>query len=247
MNLLRALAASFSYFSILPIPHADEPPCDDAIGFLPIVGVVIGGLSGFGAYGIWLLTQNGIAATITAWVLSIALSGAIHVDGFLDCCDGLFVMASPRRRLEIMRDPHHGTYAFVGMVMLSALWLYALAQIPPMMMPVVLAITGYLGRAGGLIVAQTFVREGREEKVTVSRVATVITGGVIAGIIGAFGRARPMDVLVAALLAVPVSLVFGLFASRRLGGVVNGDCYGATIVVTEVALLLTYPALVQLR
>ncbi|MGB6060740.1 MAG: hypothetical protein WBG27_03490 [Candidatus Aquilonibacter sp.] len=49
MNLLRALAASFSYFSILPIPHADEPPCDDAIGFLPIVGVVIGGLSGFGA------------------------------------------------------------------------------------------------------------------------------------------------------------------------------------------------------
>ena len=120
MKPLRDLAAAFSYFSILPVGHTDEPPDDGAIALLPIVGLVIGALSGLGAYGVWLLTHRGLAAAIVAWLLSIALSGAIHVDGFLDCCDGLFATASPQRRLEIMRDPHHGTYAIVGMAIAPA-------------------------------------------------------------------------------------------------------------------------------
>ena len=69
MNLLRDLAASFSYFSILPTPDSDEGYSEDAIAFLPIVGLVIGGLSGAGAYGIFLLTHAQLAAAITAWVL----------------------------------------------------------------------------------------------------------------------------------------------------------------------------------
>ena len=147
MRYLRAFAAAFSYFSILPIAHAAEPPDDDAIALLPLVGVVIGALAGFGAYGIALLTHSQLAAAIAAWVLSIALSGAIHIDGFLDCCDGLFAMAPPEKRLEIMRDPHHGTYALVGMAIVSAVWLYALVQIQPAMFPAVLAATGFLARS----------------------------------------------------------------------------------------------------
>ena len=43
-----------------------------------------------------------------------------------------------------------------------------------------------------------------------------------------------------------VPWLFGVFAKRRLGGMLNGDCYGAAIVVSEVGLLLVYPALVLL-
>ncbi len=206
MRFLRALAASFSYFSILPIRHADEPPSDAAIGWLPIVGLVVGALAGFGAYGIWLLTHSQLGAAITAWILSIALSGAIHVDGFLDCCDGLFAMVPPQRRLEIMRDPHHGTYAIVGMAMISVLWLYALAQIPPPLMPVLLAATGVVARAGALTQRAS--------------------------------AARPVYyVLSVGLGAIPAALI-GVFARKRLGGTLNGDCYGAMIVLSEIALLI---------
>jgi adenosylcobinamide-GDP ribazoletransferase len=184
LKILRELAAAFSYFSILPVPHTGEPPDDGAIALLPIVGLVIGALSGLGAYSVWLLTHRGLAGAIVAWLLSIALSGAIHVDGFLDCCDGLFATASPQRRLEIMRDPHHGTYAIVGMAMITVLWLYALVQIPPDMLPVTLALTGAFPRWGAVLLR------------------------------------------------------------RRLGDTLNGDCYGAAIVVSEIVLLLAFPYVV---
>jgi len=228
----RPLAAAFSYFSILPIPHSDEPPSEDAIALLPLVGVIIGVFAGLGGYGSWLLTQSSIAAAIVAWVLSIALSGAIHVDGFLDCCDGLFATASPQRRLEIMRDPRHGTYAIVGMAMISMLWLYALAQIPAVLLLVVLPLAAIFARCGALLV----------------RRPSVIVLGAVAGVLAAIDApSHRFGVLGAVVLAILVAAAVEAFARRRLGGMLSGDCYGAAIVVTEVALLLAFPALLRLR
>ena len=245
MNLLRDLAASFSYFSILPIAHSEEPPSDGAIAFLPLVGAVIGALAGGGAYGMALVTHSQVAAAITAWLLSIAFSGAIHVDGFLDCCDGLFAMAPPEKRLEIMRDPHHGTYAIVGMAMISVLWLYALWQIPASLMPIVLAAVGFYGRYSAVIVAATWPNARGHEKLRYNVGSAMINGGVMGGVIG-LTRGWVLF-LVAVVVTVASSYAIGAFAARRLGGLVNGDCYGAVIVVTEVALLLAYPALALFR
>jgi len=211
LKLLRDLADAFSYFSILPVRHADDPPGDGAIAFLPLVGLVVGALAGFGAYGAWLITHSGFAAAMVAWVLSIGLSGAIHVDGFLDCCDGLFATAPPQRRLEIMRDPHHGTYAIVGMAIVSVLWLYALVQIPPDMLPVTLSVTGTISRWGSVLLRQHRHWLG------------AVLGFVLSGAAG---------------------FLVLQFARRRLGGTLNGDCYGAAIVVSEVALLLLFPYVV---
>jgi adenosylcobinamide-GDP ribazoletransferase len=207
LKVLRDLGAAFSYFSILPVRHAEDRPNEDTIAVLPIVGLVIGVLSGSGAYGIALLTHSQVAAAITAWVLSIALSGAIHVDGFLDCCDGLCAMASPERRLEIMRDPHHGTYAIVGMAIVSVLWLYALVHVPAALMPAVLACAGFLARGLTIVVLRPSKR-----------------------------IPSPVALLIGIVTLVP--WLFGVFAKRRLGGALNGDCYGAAIVLTEIALLM---------
>lgn len=207
MNFLRALAAAFSYFSILPVRSSENAPDDEAIAVLPIVGAVIGALAGFAAFGVSLVTHAQITAAITAWVLSIVLSGAIHVDGFLDCCDGLFATVPPEKRLEIMRDPHHGTYAIVGMAIISVLWLYALAQIPAAAMPAVLAITGFLARALTIVVLRRLT--------SIPQIVALVVG-----------------------IVTIVPGLFGIFARRRLGGRLNGDCYGAAIVLTEIALLM---------
>jgi cobalamin synthase len=114
---------------------------------------------------------------------------------------------SPERRLEIMRDPRHGTYAIVGMAIVSVLWLYALVQIPAPLMPAVLAITGFLARALTIVVLR---------------------------------RLKSIPAVIALLVGI-VTIVpglFGIFARRRLGGTLNGDCYGAAIVLTEIALLM---------
>ena len=228
MNALDNLGRAFAYFSILPVRHADERPDDGVIAFLPMVGLVVGALSGLGAYAVWLLAHSGPAAAIAAWVLSIALSGAIHVDGFLDCCDGLFAMASAQRRLEIMRDPHHGSYAIVGMATISVLWLYALMQIPPDMLPAALAFTGCLARWSAI--AQATQR--------------ILPGAILLAVLIAIFYAHWLAALGGIVVAVAMSALVLAFARARIGNVRSGDCYGAAIVVTEVALLLVFPYLV---
>lgn len=231
MKSLRDLTAAFTYFSVFPARSSDTAPDDDVVAFLPIVGIIVGALAGSGAYGIALITHSQIAAAITAWILSLALSGAIHVDGFLDCCDGLFAMAPPERRLEIMRDPHHGTYAIVGMAMISVLWLYALALIPPALLPLLLAATGFVARA----VAASFR----------TRQASVI--GIVPLMLMLGFLTPHFATLGIFVIGVLVSNLVTIFARSRLGGVLSGDCYGAAIVVSEVAMLLAYPALLLLR
>ena len=233
MRWPRALAASFSYFSILPTRSFEGVPDADAIGWLPVVGLVIGALSGGAAYGIWILTHSTIAMAIAAWLVSIALTGAIHVDGFLDCCDGLFAMATPERRLEIMRDPHHGTYAIVGMGILSALWIYALCQIPPGYVVIVLAMCGLLGR----FFASAIARPWHYRRPLDIGVALVVLAFALLYEVKMLHLIPGVVLLLAAALAVGAT---SGFARIRLGRF-SGDVYGAVVVVSEVVLLLGIP------
>jgi adenosylcobinamide-GDP ribazoletransferase len=251
VRLLRALAASFSYFSIFPGRTADVALDEDAVAVLPIVGLLIGAAVGWAAYGMFVVTHSSVVAAIVAWILSIALSGAIHVDGFLDCCDGLFAMVSPERRLEIMRDPHHGTYAIVGMAIVSVLWLYALMQIAPTTLPLALAMAAAMSRFAGTAAAI----DRWKERSTGDMEERVARGGFSVLAFAAafwlfFAYYRGSKFWAEALgLGVPLVVggAFRLFASSRLNGKLTGDCYGAMIVVTEVALLLVFPVATALR
>ena len=229
MRVWRAFLASFSYFSILPNRSFDSAADKDAIAFLPLVGAVVGGLAGSAAYGVYLLPGHSrVAAALVAWFLCVALSGAIHIDGFLDACDGLFAMATPQRRLEIMRDPHHGTYAIVGMAMLGVAWIWALANIAPAALPVILILSGAASRLCGAVAARS------------TGLATVLAGALVAaGLFREFG----LYSVAAAVAIVGAAVATGWFARLRLQGVLNGDCYGAIIVTTEVAFLLCVPLL----
>jgi adenosylcobinamide-GDP ribazoletransferase len=228
VRFFRALAASFSYFSILPGKTFAHVVTDDAIAALPIVGLAIGVSAGFAGYGSFVLSHSSVIAAIVAWLVSIALSGAIHVDGFLDSCDGLFAMVPPERRLEIMRDPNHGTYAIVGMAMLTIVWILALTEIDPRSFPWILGIAGAASRSCGSAIAR------RPGPAAVIGYACLLAWGWYV-----FGY----NALAGAIVMVLLTLFVARFARLRLGGVLNGDCYGAVVVSTEVALLLAVPYL----
>ncbi len=84
--------------------------------FFPFVGVSIGLL---------LFLINGIAPLcdlpdlvrilLTLWI-PLAVTGGIHVDGFMDTEDALRSYADPAKKLEILKDPHIGAFAVIGLV-----------------------------------------------------------------------------------------------------------------------------------
>ncbi len=182
----------------------------------------------------------------TAFAASIVASGAVHLDGFLDACDALVASVPPERRLEIMKDPRHGTFALAGFATASAWWIAALASIVPPALPWALAFAGGGARLAAVLNAYAvpYGRAGASARAFAARPPWPILGGCAAALIAMALAAHEPRWIVAEGCACAVALAFGRIAAGRLGGVLVGVVYGATIVGLDVA-LLTVIALLQ--
>lgn len=243
MNALRAMRAAFSYFTILPVGTDDVGPSAVAVAWLPFVGAVIGFVAGSIGLAVSAIAPHAHAlAVATAFGATIVLSGAVHVDGFLDACDALFASATPERRLEILRDPTHGTFAVAGFAVVAALWLAALWSIPMTMLPLALALSGAAARWSAAIHA-LWLAYGRSEptRAFARRPPVVILalGAVLVIILAHALGWRGYAAVFAPLAAAAVAI---LWSRARLGGGVTGDAYGFAIVVAEVAALVAVAA-----
>ena len=116
MDLLRSLAMALSCFSKVPVPQLDWKPesMRYMMCFFPVVGLVIGlvlalwwvicDALGFGA------VLRGVGLTL----LPVIVSGGIHIDGFCDVVDAQSSHAEPECKREILKDPHIGAFAAIG-------------------------------------------------------------------------------------------------------------------------------------
>jgi len=68
----------------------------------------------------------GASLAIATWVL---ITGAMAEDAIADSSDGLFGGQTKEKRLEILKDPRHGTYGVSALVIYIALRIFALAAI----------------------------------------------------------------------------------------------------------------------
>ena len=86
-----------------------------ARAYFPLVGLALGGILA----GLDFAAREALPSPVVGALLVVAmlvLTRAIHTEGFLDSCDGLFGGHSPERRLEIFRDSHVGAFAVIGCV-----------------------------------------------------------------------------------------------------------------------------------
>jgi adenosylcobinamide-GDP ribazoletransferase len=200
-------------------------------GYLPFVGIAIGAAAGLAALG---FARLGVAplSIATAFAAPILLTGALHLDGFLDSCDALFACVTPERRLEIMKDPHHGTFAVAYFAVIAAIWIGALAALPFTLFPWVLALACGSARWAATLngFAYPYARGGHP-----SIVALVAAAAVLIVVSRAIG---PWDWLVLPALTI-LSLGLGRWCAQRLGGKLVGDVYGALIFVGEAVALVT--------
>jgi adenosylcobinamide-GDP ribazoletransferase len=232
---VNALRTAFAYFSIFPVGRAEAPRAD-ALALLPLVGTVIGAVAG--ALG-WLasLVVPLPLAVVAAFAATIVLSGAIHLDGFLDASDALFASVSPQRRFEILKDPRHGTYALAGLAIAVPAWLAAVGGIPPAAWPWWLAFCAGAARAAAVLNAfrVPYASGGASARAFDER-----PNGALLAACAIVAAACAWEHPRYALLLVPAAfgaLLAGEWCRRRLDGVLVGDCYGAIIVVIEIALL----------
>jgi adenosylcobinamide-GDP ribazoletransferase len=233
---MNALRSAFSYFSILPVGFAEVPHAG-ALAALPFVGIALGAMAGTAG---WLasLVLPPAFAIVTAFAALIVLSGAIHLDGFLDCCDALFASVPPARRFEILKDPRHGTYALAGLAIVVAAWIAAIGAIPPAAWPWSFAFAAGVARAAAVCNAYRvpYARGGASARAFEERPGVFLLGtGMLASAACTWWGHPWLALLV--VPAVAAALATGAWCAGRLAGMLAGDCYGAIVVVLEIGLL----------
>ena len=125
MRMIRSLLIAFSTYSRIPVPQVEwtEENRRYSMCFFPLVGLVTGlVLWGWLAlcdhFGFHLLLRGAGAALIP-----LAVTGGIHMDGFMDTVDAQASWQPAEKRLEILKDSHTGAFAVMacaGYLLLSA-------------------------------------------------------------------------------------------------------------------------------
>ncbi|MHB8462717.1 MAG: adenosylcobinamide-GDP ribazoletransferase [Vulcanimicrobiaceae bacterium] len=238
MRALRALGSAFAYFTVLPVGRFTLSPAPDAdaLSFLPFVGAFLGLL----VAGAMLLARwafGDTAASFTAIASVWLLTGALHVDGYLDCADALFASVSVERRHEILKDPRHGTFALAGMALLAGAWWVAvspLQKLDPIHVVAVFVIALASARLAAVFLAYLFPY-GRAGTPTAAFVAKP-NPWVLLTIWLALHVLIVLFVPMASVVVIG-AIAFAALAAKwmasRLGGGLVGDCYGAIIAILE--------------
>jgi adenosylcobinamide-GDP ribazoletransferase len=227
-----------------------------ALPWFPLVGALLG--AGVAALN-WALEP--IFARSLRDVIAIAalllMTGMLHFDGFVDCCDALLGTRSVERRLEILRDSRVGAYGVGGGALLLLARYATLESLSPGLWAFAVIAAIITGRWAmvWLVTLFPYVRaHGAGSGFRASGVRLIGASGMalaLLAVLVAFAPlgALPQRALILAILGasgLAVALLWALWANRRLGGGLTGDTYGAANELVEVAILALAPVVAQL-
>lgn len=244
MRELEVFLAALRYFTRLPVPSwvgHSEQQLEHAACYLPLVGIVVGGVGAL-VTALATLALPPALAVLLGMAATLLVTGAIHEDGFADAVDGFGGSQDKDRVLQIMKDSRIGSFGAIGITLMLLGKFNALLQIlawDGLRMLAAALVAGHaLSRLApvALMFALSYVREDENAK---SRPLAQPLSIRALGVAAAFGLAPCLlvarwRVLVALGLAAAVTLLAARYFVRRIGGY-TGDCLGATQQAAELA------------
>lgn len=233
---MKKLLVAISFYTSIPINLKEEVTTDEffaSMRWIPMVGILVGAvLSGI----FWLLryTPGEIRGLVLA-VAYIFLTGGLHIDGFMDSCDGLLSNRPKERVFEIMKDSRVGSFGVLGFVVLFAIYVVFL-QYADLWTVFLFPVAG---RCAALISA-SMTSYAKEKKELGARFVdeTLPMHGVVAGLF-ALALAVPASLFhgVAVIVALAATVAVTKWTVWKIGGN-TGDTIGMVIEATQAAFLM---------
>ncbi len=255
---LLGLRTAVSFLTILPVDPGRDPVLGRAVPWFPAVGLVVAVL----AVGLDLFLASGglsgeVRAVLTVVVITV-VTGMLHLDGFMDTCDGLASQQRGPAMLKIMRDSRVGAAGAAGGFAALLLWYVLLSQfISHSGRAMALLQALVIGRVV-IVVSAAAVRSHHTSGLgfmfgkclTGGRVTLAVVFGtlIVWAVLAAgtlWGDGNALELALRTAYAMAAGLVAGMAVavgvSRRLGGL-TGDVLGAVCIVSELAVLLALSA-----
>jgi adenosylcobinamide-GDP ribazoletransferase len=242
---MRLYLIAMQFLTIIPIPfdtRCQKADLGRATAVFPLVGLTIGGL----LVGVNYLLEPWLNRSLTAALLITilaAVTGALHLDGLADVCDGLAARGNRERFLAIMKDSHIGAVGAVGLVLGLLLKWQALLAVPTGITWQALLLFPILGRC-----AQVLALGGAQHARQDGLGATIIQGMTIRHLIIALVLTvaaclviLPVKGMIALTTVFAVTLIIKGYFQNRLGGL-TGDIVGCINEIAEITALIVLSA-----
>lgn len=235
------LLAALKFLTIIPLPWWREVSPEEvgrSIGYFPVVGIIIGLILAGLNWLLGLLLPLAIVNVLLI-VCLVVISGALHLDGFIDTCDGIAGHKTVEERWQIMHDSHVGSFGIIGACCLLLVKYVSLNSVPEpwlmitlVLMPVVsrwtmvYTIFAYpYARPSGL--GKVFKQEASWQRLVIATLVTLVVAVVLARLAG--------FVIMVGIWVIAVAIA--AYLKGKFAGL-TGDSYGAINEAAEVGVLI---------
>jgi len=231
-KLFKGFALAVSMLSIVPFLKVHDfykGINGYAVMFYPFVGFLLG----LFLYGTFLLLTpffSPLHVSIIVFSLLVLLTGALHLDGFADTVDGLFV--DKTRALHVMKDPYNGGMGMIFSVVFLLLKASSLVALDAVyLLPVILL----LARLNAVLEIYFYPYLSQRGMGSLAK-AEFTRGELFVALAYSFFIVLFFESIILLFVSLAVMLAVKSFFMKRYGGF-TGDIYGFSIEITELVLL----------
>ncbi len=242
---MRLYLIALQFLTIIPLPFDTRCEKEDlgrSTAVFPLAGLTIGALLVALNWLVapWLARPLTDAFMITALA---AVTGALHLDGLADVCDGLAARGGRERFLAVMKDSHVGAVGAVALVLGLLLKWQALLAVPlehKWQALLLFPVLARFGQVQTIVYARNARQDGLGSAMTVGSGTpqlllawgmALVAGGLLLGTTG----------LVVLFVVMVCTWLLKAWFQRRLGGI-TGDVIGCINELNEILALIIISA-----
>ena len=238
---MRLYFVALQFLTVIPVParlRFREGDLGRSMALFPLVGLTLGALLAGLDHLLAPLLPRPLADLLLVAVLA-GVTGALHLDGLADVCDGLAARGDRERFLAVMKDSRIGAVGVVGVVLGLLLSYQALLAVPAPVKREALLIFPTAARF-----AQVLITVGARQARSDGLAAAFLGDAGLLQLAVASGITLAAATLLFGIPGIAGTLFLGLavwgvrsWFQRRLGGI-TGDVIGCASVITEILCLL---------
>ncbi|MFH1797804.1 MAG: adenosylcobinamide-GDP ribazoletransferase [Candidatus Omnitrophota bacterium] len=236
---MKYFLVAVQFLTILPVKirsKVSEGDLGKSLSYFPLAGLVIGLLLAV-VVNIFIFLPDLVKAAFVL-IVSVCVTGAIHLDGFADTCDGFYASLSKEKVLEIMRDSHLGAMGMIGVVCILLLKFTLITAIPKDILWKGLIVMAVFSRWCQVLAcyvsryarvegkARPFVRYDSKGEFLIASLLTILIFLLLMGVNG---------LVLFAFSLLPILLLIN-YIKHRIGGM-TGDTIGAVSECAEAVIL----------
>ena len=241
--------AALKFLTIIPLPWRREASPEElgrSLVYFPVVGIIIGLILAGLSWLLGLILPPAVVNVLLIVCLAV-ISGALHLDGFVDTCDGIAGHKTVEARWQVMRDSRAGGFGIAGVCLLLLVKYISLNSVPEsllmltlILMPVVsrwamvYALFAYpYARPSGL--GKVFKQEANWQRFSLATIITLAVAMVLTLLPNiAYSYLAGLAIMGGSWIIV---MIVATYLKRKFAGL-TGDTYGAINEVAEVSVLI---------